>query len=377
MPINYLIIDDALAGAVRPYKDSINSVSKGISVRSCQPVTFEDQVTKLREDDFDGLILDLRLDQLKNEEGKGKKVQYTAQGLAQELRSRMSGSAGGKAMKPVPIILWSVGIAIKSFRAKDDTAQDLFDAVYQKDMVIQEPDKVSRQLIALANGYKEVSAAFPKNKKEELPLGVLLALESLELLDPRIPEALKRASVHEVAQFIHKELILVPGPLIDENILAARLGVDIAKSADWLKLKKKLVTIAGYKGVFSSAWDRWWWPLVEKWWRENLDSAVPLQALEADARVKYLKKKFKWTKLIAAKPISDGGCSKFWTVCKAKDMPLDPQDGIRANEPDRAPWQDLSYLSVRALLDRTAYKKQLRVHPLDKERWEAKKALKG
>ena len=62
--------------------------------------------------------------------------------------------------------------------------------------------------------------------------------------------------IHEYAQVILKDLIYVTGALIDESILASRLGVDI-KSKNWQEVKE-LFKLAKYQGVFSDGWDRWW-----------------------------------------------------------------------------------------------------------------------
>lgn len=369
MPIKYLLIDDAKIAEIGPYADAVKKKGDGISIACQQPEAFEDMAASINKESWSGIILDLRLDGQKNEDGH--KAKYTAQALAQELRTRMIKGS----MTPVPIVLWSADGNIKNFFANDDTAQDLFDAIHQKDNDVKGASaRVAAELISLANGYQIVSGALSHGKKASSVFHFLLGLKDSEqsILDPRIADTLNkepRATVHETAHLILQELIKVPGPLIDERTFATRLGVDIETSGDWPKLLAKISSQISYRGVFSSAWPRWWATKLEQWWETSQKNKEPLRSLDAGARVMHLKKAMKFKKLKAAKPGEKGNSEKFWTICQATGEPLDPRDGLRASEPNREPWQDLSYLSVPSVLNRKAHAKGYRIHPLEHARF--------
>ena len=369
MPIKYLLIDDAKASEIGPYAEGVAAKSDAITIVYQQPVKFEDMAASISKSSQAGVILDLRLNGQKNE--AGYKVTYTAQALAQELRTRMVNGS----MTPIPILLWSADGNIKDFFENDDTAQDLFDAVHQKDSEVKvKPENIAMQLVDLAQGYQVIRRALSHGTKASNAIHSLLALKENQqlILDPRISDTINkepRASIHETARFILRELVLVTGPLIDEATLAARLGVDIKKSKDWPKLLEEIAGKISYQGVFSKAWPRWWAAKLEQWWETSLKNEESLRALSAEARVKYLKKATKIKHISAAKPIEDGNSDKFWTICQATKRALDPRDGLRASERNREPWQDLSYLSVNSVLNRDAHKQGYRIHALEQDRF--------
>jgi hypothetical protein len=314
------------------------------------------------------VIIDLRLDQQANE--AGYVVRFTAQAFAQELRTRMA-MKGSRAMPAVPIVLWSADGNIDTQFRRDDTAQDLFDAVYQKDQAVAaDPARVAKELIALATGYKEIRATLTAGRKAPSFLPLLLkAPDDAQSLDVRIVDALDkdpRPSVHEVARFVLREIILRPGPLIDETLLAARLGIDPSRSKDWRNLLTKIGKQLLYRGIFSEAWPRWWAGGLEQWWTRHVAPSSPIRTLNAAERVKLLRSKLKLNSLTTFSGVE--GSQKFWTLCQATGRPLDPVDGLRASESDHAPWQDLSYLSFRSVAERVAHREGWRVHPLDRER---------
>ncbi|MEQ9196775.1 MAG: hypothetical protein RIE84_08485 [Parvibaculum sp.] len=368
MPIKYILIDDASPDEIKPYTEAVVSATSGLRIADLQPSQFDDLTLVLRKETPDGVILDLRLDQQANADGYV--VRFTAQALAQELRTRMA-MRGSKAMQPAPIVLWSADGNIDALFLRDDTAQDLFDAVYQKDQAVAaDPERVAIELTALATGYKEIRGVLATGKKAPSFLPSLLQIpDGAEYLDVRIVDALDKTpkpSVHEVARFVLQEMIKRPGPLIDETTLAARLGINPSRSRDWKSLINKSARNFVFKGIFSTAWPRWWAVGLELWWAEYICSSHPLRTLTAPERVSLLRKKLSLKSLATHNDVE--GSQKFWTVCRATDRPLDPIDGLRISERDHAPWQDVAYISVGAAIDRIAHQKGLKVHPLDRER---------
>jgi hypothetical protein len=360
MKINYLYLDDEHEYTISPYVRQLENINKKLAIKHLQPVSYDKQIDQLQEKEFDGLILDWRLDQHANvsEDGSKTKARYRAAALAQELRTRSA--EGGR---DYPIVLWSTSKRRKESYLKDDTSHDLFDLECVKDDIEKpgEANKIALQLVALAEGYKEISAIKSKNANN------FLALESSDFLDPRIPAYFEGLSggtpPHEYARFILKELLGKSGPLIDEKTLAARLGVDIAKSEDWTLLLGKLKK-ATYQGVFREGWPRWWAFYVAEWWESLGKKMSPLRSTPAAERVARLQKKFKLEGLVKAEPIQPEYSQTYWTLCQVTQRPLDPRDGLVLNAETKL-WQDKEYVSSSAELTGERQRKGLRLDPLE------------
>jgi hypothetical protein len=314
--------------------------------------------------EYDGLILDWRLDKIANSESK--RATFRAAALAQEIRTRATEGE----YRDLPIVLWSTYENLKVSYYADDTSHDLFDYKHHKDKLGDSADAVRKELLSLAEGYKRIRAtegAMGKMKK-------MLTLEDevYNKLDPRFTQRfLPNQSVpaHEYARFILKEAILKPGLLISEGLLAARLGVDAESSSDWKALLQKLPSNAKYKGAFHEAWPRWWSYLVEKeWWRSLAPKLRPLSRLPADKRVELLKRFTELEGLVAAQPIKEYYWTRFQTLCEYHQKPLDPIDGVIIREEEPQPWQQRRYISIDVALERKGEAKNLRPHPVELER---------
>jgi hypothetical protein len=343
--ICYVCLDDK-ARQVQATVDLLAAQAKGLAITPVEPIAFERQIEALEKSSvnkqLDGLIIDLRLDESPNK--TGERIQYSAQSLAQQLRTSM---AQGR-LQPFPIILWTVNESnLLRLYKPDRTSYDLFDAVYWKAKVDKNTTDVANKLVSLARGYQAIAAAIKKGNASII--GILDAPIE-DIFDSRILVEFKETQpVHVYARFILHELVHHPGPLIDKETLLARLGIS-EKSKDLDKLLKMLTKKAIYKGPFSEAWPRWWWPAVEAWWKEVSDTEKPVTSLQAEERVAILSKSLKLRQLEVAKRIATGYRTFFSTICQALRQPLDPIDGfVVASGPLRS-WQDRLYVSIKAAL---------------------------
>lgn len=356
MPINYICIDDENTAALKPSLDLIEQ-NADIKIDLIEPEKLENSIDNINKKPPDGLILDLRLD---------KKVGYRGPTVAQELRTRMA--EGG--LRSFPIVLWSVDENLQSSFNRDDTAQDLFDSIYTKDGI--ESDQMACELISFVNGYNFINEQLGGGNTEIYKM-LGLGNDDSEMLDPRIGDIFqgldKPKSTHEYARYVHKELILTQGPLINEKVLAARLGIDLEKSPYWEELKELLNDTSGYRGAFNDAWPRWWGRKLESWWLEFSGEKTPLRRLQAPERVEVLNNNFGEGAFLPATPIEDGYELRYWTVCLGYGRPLDTNDGLLAASPELKPWQEPPYISIKAALERVDRDKGVRVHPLELERF--------
>lgn len=312
---------------------------------------------------FDGIILDLKLDDLPN--SNGKRADFRGTSLAQEIRTRQKEGS----MNSFPIILFSAND--KTQQALENSGKDLFDILINKSMLDDIAfSRFTSQLIDLSDGYKRLSDS-------SLAISDVLQIEE-KILDSRFVGEYnknKECPVHIQSRFLITELLTKQGLVIDEDVLAARLGINKSKSVDWSDLLKKLLK-AKYQGVFCNGWSRWWMQLVEQWWTETIKAETFLRSTPAVERVKQIKKVTKLTGLVAAEKIDKSESDEFWTVCKGIGQPLDPVDGILIQGQDNLySWQEPEYISIEAALWRKNIDNWVSIADIEKERYENLKRL--
>lgn len=305
--------------------------------------SWEEQLKYIQNhsDDIDGLILDLKLDDCLNE--NKKRATFRGSTLAQEIRSRQKENL----IKQMPIILFSANDKVKSSLEK--AGIDIFDLFIDKGSVnVTTFNIYSKQLEALSESYKLI------DQSKDIILNSILEID-IEELDIRFIETLNsllQNPLHIILGFILNQLILKPGLLVNEDLLAARLGVDKYRSKDWNSLIEIISQTCKYNGVLSKGWERWWMCLVEKWWYENI-STQHLRTVSAQDRVKLICDVTNLKDLVAAEKIEYAKSDEFWCVCKGLNKPLDPLDGLLiANQDHLYIWQDQEYVSVYAALMR-------------------------
>lgn len=335
----FLYLDDENDETTAAIADGLQ-IDGLIDVTYEQPKTFGDEIKdlKARLKDFDGLILDLRLD------GKALDIAYNAPSIAQELR--MIAAEGG--VKSCPIILCSTDEKMRATYDVEKICHEHFDYKFTK-QVSPPWKKFAIKLSSLAKGYQFIS-----DSNYNMP--VILGRENLSALDTRVLEHFtdlaKPLPTYDYASFVIKELFHQPGALIKEKLLAARLGIDIDKSSDWQNLSEDFFSNALFSGVFSDGWKRWWMDIVQNIFKETT-KGKRLTILNATERVKLLSEISGYKNLVAALPMEYNKSSNFWTICEFFKYPIDPLEGFKIHttiEPKA--WQDERYVSLKAVLEK-------------------------
>lgn len=331
MAIKYLYIDDQVGVA--------QGFSHGLSIRPNElevetptyPLKWKEQIEDIRKkrDNIHGLLLDLKL-VIRDSNNSG--IQYQSPSLAEELRTLSKEDV----FKSLPIILCSTDENFQ--RYYDSTSQDLFDATYKKDDLTDhtKTDQIINEFIAHAEAYQEIA----KNRND---LNKLLKHDNI-LKDIQLEfECL--TTDHDKAALI-REVVLPTGVLIDEDILAIRLGIDKDKSKkeDWDELKKKFEGIK-YTGIYSKAWDRWWMLGLYKWWQKKFPDHL-IQNTSAEEKVELLKEKLGLGNLTAITKPEHHNYNTFWQKCLLSNTPLESADGLRARERQKYSWQNPKYISL-------------------------------
>lgn len=353
----YLYIDDD------KLKDSQDKVS-GFSEKGRLEVVAEnnffdwkEQMDRLRRMDYDGLILDLKLDEIPVEGGKHADFRGTS--LAQQVRDCQKEGT----FPAFPILLFSREEKMRS--SLDVTGQDLFDMCIDKGEVnVEAMMTLSIQLEELSNCYKRL------NNQEDI-ISLLCAVYPIdERFTNILTDLQQEKSLSACVHLLLHEFIMKPGLVVDESLLAARLGVDKRRCADAWSTVLSLFENAQYKGILGNGWKRWWMRGINDIWRE-LSGGLYLQMMDANERVSVLNKVLGTDALKAAEKLSYSESSKFWAVCRGTDEPLDPVDGfvISGQEP-HYPWQDFLYVSKKAAFLKINNQKWKNVASSEKSRLE-------
>lgn len=361
MPYKIIYIDDETTERSQTYADGLANLGL-IKIIVITPTKFEELITELitKQDTFDALIIDLKLDG--NQIGE-RTATYTAPSLASGIRSKCFNDDGFK--KEFPIFLISSSENLKKFYDPDTSSHDLFDSTFTKTSVSEFGAQYESLIFSFIDAYKTIQEGKTDFEK-------ILNIKSLSGIDDRVFTSRflsgENIPVSEISQFIFNEILMKSGILIDQDILAARLGINYHESENWENL---LILLTGtvYTGVFSSSLKRWWAKDVMKWWNQNFED-ITLIRLNASERLKLIKEKFNFERLIEAKQIPKTTSTKFWTICQGNNLPLDPQDGFLIDGNQIYSWQDKRYLSLESLLERDAKEKGLTIHPSEIERFQ-------
>ncbi|MEP1152663.1 MAG: hypothetical protein ABJH08_13125 [Balneola sp.] len=356
MSCKYIYIDDEDKDLVQPYIDSVQK-AENLVIERLELDEFSKLISKIIKADSDGILIDWKLDE-KAIEG----WQFKAAPVAQELRIKSSENIN----LAKPIILISTNEKLRETYSIEKSSHDLFDYLYLKSDVIERGEEIGQELIAFADSYKRLRDLTSTKTSFEKILG----LKNEEQIDTRILASFSNGEdqlpVHEYAQFIIYDLLKVPGPLVKEETLASRLGVEM--NDNWDDFKTKQFDFCKYTGPFESIFNRWWFKDVERWWEEKVESKKPLQLLKADERVSRINEKI-GADLKAVNPISKGYSGQYWTVCQDLNLPLDPIDGFMIAARKSFPWQEERYISKKSAVERTFKNKGLSIHILEKERY--------
>ena len=344
-----------------------------LEIMPSEPLIWNDQINQIVEgvDEFDGIILDWRLTeelQRSTPELAESLVKYSAEALAQHLRYLATEKVLNK---DIPIILCSMNHGFKSHYKRDSTGHDLFDEVYEKMEFTEKHSTVVSELQSMVAAYKTLQTGTPTwnsilGISQETEIDVRLVNSLTTLIENKVP--------HVLVRFLLNEVIKKPGVLIDEHILAARLGIDKDGSSDWQSLLDTTINpMMKYSGLLSTGWSCWWAGELVQWWKAEVSPQHP-QLLGAEQRVTLLKKQTGLENLTPAEKLKFCASDEYWTVCVATKRPIDIADGLRILSDNPYAWQDEQFISLFALLERTA-PKTFKLSPLEQERFDYLKKI--
>jgi hypothetical protein len=329
----FLCIDDDSGAStlVRRLRD------EGLDVDLSTPKPMEEQFETLSKDEYDGLILDLRLDERQND---GFKADYLSNLPARFVRDRTISSGG----RDVPIVIWSGNKNLREFYRPDFASHDLYDAKYDKGSVPEYAQSIVQELRSLDAAYRRVAGLRGDGRRG---FQEMLGLDSDDALDLRIGSRFDgiKAPSHEFIRYVKQEIIEQPYPLVSDRLIAARFGIELNEAARGVF---GALDPARYSGILSEAWPRWWWEKVVGW-MEGISKGTSFQQLPAAERVGLLNKA--GFDVTAADPIEKNYLTRYWTICDVLQRPLDPANGFVSSASSSEPWHDRRYISLKAALE--------------------------
>lgn len=335
MEYRYLYIDDDNNAGDAVDLFSYRNENDSLIVQFQKSIAnWDEQQNELDTKDYDGIMIDLDLnDQRPTNDIKAK---YSGTEIAQRLRTKSLKNG-------CPVVLYSANNNIDFW--SENKKSGLFDLCIGKDW--NDKQSCAVKMYSLVKAYKTIC------EKETDVFGI--DIDVLEKISKPFLDYLKKIKsnpTYIIAQFILNEFICKQGILIDEEVLAARLGIDKEQTSDWKHVLEKL-DFAKYNGIFSEGWPRWWMFKIENWWNTESNMDEYMISTPASDRVKVVKEKFGIENITPATPLPKAESDLFWTVCKGFHKPLDPIDGLAIQGQENLfSWQETEYVSIEAALNR-------------------------
>lgn len=288
-----------------------------------------------------GVLMDV---DLSNEPGQ----QLTGPGLSQDIRVAQQ----KQTIPPFPIVRFSFRVRVIENIGRDSSSDDIFDLKVEKDGIGTEDQStaVQNNLIGIRQIYDALGA-------DGADLPQLLGISD-DLWSQWGSSAFQ--SDFELGNRVHLKasplvrMMVHPGLLIDEEILAFRLGIDRAASDGWPNLREKLTDYT-YRGVSSDCFVRWWARAIEDWWQDQLGAQVPLAGCSIDQRVEHLSQHF--GELVPLTMPKGSMGERPWRYClltkeqRQEVVPVDPARAVRIKPRSPMPsWLDPLYAALSAAL---------------------------
>lgn len=287
----------------------------------------DETLDKIRDHSFDVFLMDF---ELTSHTGRVDAPTY-----ASTLRTKF------KEHKDCPIVLISSDRNIGRFK-QDFSNNDLFDIVVTKEEFAYRYKTYKLRMYDLVEAYSKI-------KESCFDISSILGVHDENVLDFRFVHYLKmygaNKDVYGMCRFVQKTYLQSIGPLIGEDVIAARLGID--KDCDDFKELLKLLESYRYKGILSSSYKRWWSEEVLEWWNREFDGEF-LRLMPARQRVLLLNSKFN-LHLHSANPLDFNRSTCYWSICSELKQPIDPNEGYVILNDKIYPWQEHEYYSLKSI----------------------------
>jgi hypothetical protein len=314
-----------------------------------------------------GVLMDVDLSAVTGEHGTGL-------GIAQDIRGKQKAHE----IADYPIIRLAGPKPVERIVGGDPSSDDLFDLRISKNEVVRDCPSVQLRLTGVKRVYEQLSGFAAL---DDQALGVLLGLtpqQREEWSHPALHSRLAdghRTTVHVAAGTFMRGLLLSPGLLIDETLLAVRLGLDRDGSGDaWGQLVQRLMNFK-FNGTSHEQFERWWARGLEDWWL-GTSGGNSLASLTISQRHERLCNHFRLNGLLPLTMPKGSAGERPWRLCtlsleadEPQYVPIDPSESVRVTpRVDQPPWIDAQYASLGSALRAANDDKRLNRSDLDRLR---------
>lgn len=284
-----------------------------------------------------GVLMDV---DLSNEKGS----RQSGPGMAQDIRVAQQ----KRTLPGFPIVRFSLREKVLENIGHDSSSDDIFDLKIEKD---------------------GLSAADARPAAQSKLIGVRALYDALNVEGARLLDVLGLTeeqwyqwgstdfqSDFDIGDRVHLKasplvrVMIHPGLLIDEDMLAMRLGVDSSASQGWQTLTDELAAYA-YCGVASGCFKRWWARGIEDWWQDKLGADVPLAGCTIAERVELLTAVT--ADLVPLQMPSGSLGDRPWRYCllskeaRQQFVPVDPARAVKVKPRSSMPsWLDPLYAAL-------------------------------
>jgi hypothetical protein len=359
----WVFVED-IPDAASAFAGALSEGKLGVSMRTIMPqLARSDLLTgKIRTA---GVLMDVDLSAVAGEHGTGL-------GIAQDLRAKQKSGD----VEEYPIVRFARREPVAKNIGGDPASNDLFDLRIDKNEATADRQSVQIRLRGARQVYDDLSA---REHLDQDAIEAVLGLdkEKLELwshagLHARLADG-REAAVHVAAGTLMRGLMFLAGPLINDDLLAIRLGIDIrATGESWHKLKGKFSEFR-FQGTAHSYFERWWARGLESWWMGASQGRSSLPALTISERVTVLSKLFGDGKFVPLQMPKGSAGDRPWRMCALSMeedepvvVPIDPSAAVRiTSRSDLPPWADPLYAAFGSAL-RATHDKRLNQSDIDR-----------
>jgi hypothetical protein len=326
-----------------------------ISIRVLSPSEARSDLLTGRIDPA-GVLIDVELSAATGEHGTGL-------GIAQDIRGKQK----AREIADYPVVRFARPEPVAEIISGDPSSDDLFDLRIQKHAVVSNCGAVQRQLNGVKRVYDQLADLA---SVDEEALTVVLGLNpqqreewSHPALHTRLADG-RQFAVHVAAGTFMRGFLNSSGLLIDEVLLAVRLGLDREGSGDaWRQLLERLTDFK-FSGAAHEEFERWWARGLEDWWL-GLSGGNSLASLTIRERHEMQCNHLRLNGLQPLTMPSGSAGDRPWRLCtlsleadEPRCVPVDPSASVRLTpRTDQPLWTDPQYASLGEALRATSEKR--------------------
>src|SRR5438105_2056783 len=274
-----------------------------------------------------GVLMDVDLSGIAGEHGTGL-------GIAQDIRGKQKAHE----VADYPIVRFARPEPVAKIVGGDPSSDDLFDLRLGKIEVVNNCASVQIRLNGAKRVYDQLTS-FVSVDDQALDTALGLTPQQREewshpALHTRLADG-RQTAVHVVAGAFIRGLLLSQGLLIDEILLAVRLGLDREGSGEaWSQLLNGFTNFK-FKGTAHEEFERWWARGLDDWWLE-ISGGNSLASLTIEERHELLCNHFRLNGLLPLTMPKGSAGDRPWRLCtlnlkeyEPKYIPIDPSAAFR------------------------------------------------